>query len=110
VALLLVIAACGPASTQKADPATKPPPTPKHTGPTGKIIFDCQPKEAVVVVDDHMTGTAAELEKRGGLVLPVGLHRIMVTADNHRPFRFELILEQKTEKIRVRLQPSPQAP
>lgn len=109
LALPMVIGAafaggCGPSTKplpvqHQVRPDAAPP-----AAPSGRITFDCEPAEAQVVVDGSSLGTAAELVERGGAQLPMGHHRIEIKLDGYRTFRFELILGERTETIKVRLQ------
>lgn len=105
--LLAILSICG------CGPSGKPVhtgPAPADAGPqvrvepTSQIFFDCQPVEAQVNVDGKDHGTVARIGEKG-LTLPLGHHRIEITMPGHRPFRFELILDRKPERIKVELQP-----
>lgn len=102
--LVLVLSplACG----QPAKPATHAPPPPQvRVESAGRIQIECTPASAQVNVDGQDQGTAAEISRKGGLAFPKGLHRIEITQDGYRPFRFELILGEKPESLKVHLQP-----
>jgi hypothetical protein len=101
--LLVVCWGCGPST--KVPPKPPPKVAPVSTEPTGQIKFECTPAEALVNVDGEDKGTAASIAETGGLTLPHGLHRIEITHPGFRPFRFELILGDKPESLRVELQP-----
>ena len=103
---LLVLAlslACGQPAKRSAEPG---PPAPHvRVEATGRINIECTPTSAQVNIDGRDHGTAEDLVRAGGLVLPKGLHRIEVTLEGYRPFRFELILGEKPETLKVHLQP-----
>lgn len=96
------MAGCGPRPAPVKSTA-RPDAAPASAVPTGKIEVDCSPGEAQIVVDDQPRGTANEIMQRGGLELPRGHHRIEIKLEGYAPFRFELILGEKAETIRVRL-------
>ena len=106
-ALVLACSGCGSSGKR---PEHRPPLTDAMTQirvePTGRIVLDCTPPEAKVNVDGLDHGTAAEVARKGGLTLPLGLHRVEITLDGYRPFRFELILGDKPEQLKVSLQPT----
>jgi hypothetical protein len=77
---------------------------------TGRIDVDCEPGEAQVVVDEQPRGSANEIVKAGGLQLSRGHHRIEIKHEGYHPFRFELILGNKTETIKVRLRATGKRP
>lgn len=101
--LLALSLACG----QPAKPPAQPPPPtlPVRVEATGRIKIECTPASAQVNIDGKDHGTAEEIGRAGGLVLPKGLHRIEITLEGYRPFRFELILGEKPETLKVHLQP-----
>lgn len=103
--LVLSSLACG----SPAKPPVRPPP-PVGEGkvrvePAGNIVIECTPGAAQVNIDGQDHGTATEIGRKGGLTLPKGLHRIEITLEGYRPFRFELILGDKPERLEVQLQP-----
>lgn len=103
---------CGPSAAPPprtaprmvGSPATQP------AARSGRILLDCQPADAVVVVDGTQRGAVSEVARRGGLTLPLGLHRIEITRDGFRPYRLELSLGEKTETIQVQLTPNEAKP
>jgi hypothetical protein len=103
---LLFLIAVGPGcgSTGKQSVQTRVHPDAAPRQPTGRITFDCQPKEALVVVDGDVLGTVSQLTEQGGATLPQGHHRIEIKHEGYRTFRFELILKESTETIQVQLQ------
>jgi len=109
--MLVLIGGCGPAGKQPVHitPGVDAAP-PVRVEHTGRIIVDCTPASAVVNVDGQDHGEAGQIAARGGLTLPRGLHRIEISLPGHRPFRFELILGDKPETIKVQLQPLSQPP
>ncbi len=108
-ALLLI--ALGALATACAAPAPPPPNPPKAAAPdarpspptTGRIEIACEPESAKVLVDGQPQGLVSELAAKGGLELPLGLHRIEIAAEGYRTFRLELNLGAKRETIRVKL-------
>jgi hypothetical protein len=108
--LLAVFLGCGPSTTKQQPPKTPPKQPPVSVEHTGQIMFECKPAEALVNVDGDDRGTAARIAEAGGLTLPHGLHRIEITHPGFRPFRFELILGDKPETLKVELQPVGQTP
>jgi len=108
--LALLVLALSLACGQPAKPPAQPPPPapPVRVEATGRINIECTPTSAQVNVDGRDHGTAAEVVRSGGLVLPKGLHRIEITLEGYRPFRFELILGEKPETLKVHLQPAQQ--
>jgi hypothetical protein len=95
---------CGPA-TKQAPRQTPKPVAPDSASQTGQIRLDCKPADALVNVDGEDKGSAAAITAKGALTLPRGLHRIEITRPGFRPFRFELILGEKPETLKVELQP-----
>jgi len=110
--MVLMLVACGPTGKQPVHtvPQTADAAPPVHAVATGRITIDCTPVDARVNIDGQDHGTSKEVSVKGGLTLPRGLHRIEISLEGHRPFRFELILGEKPETIKVQLQPLPQPP
>jgi hypothetical protein len=99
---VVVLVGCGSTGKQPVQTRARPDAAPQQ--PTGRISFDCQPKEALVVVDGEVLGSVSQLMEQGGATLPQGHHRIEIKHEGYRTFRFELILKGSTEKIQVQLQ------
>lgn len=105
---LLLVFACGPKPPPEA-PA-KPPPPPASQPPPPKpskarISFvDCRPADATVVVDDEERGTVDEVNMRGGVEVPFGVHRIVVKRRGFESYRVELSVGEKGERIAISLQ------
>lgn len=112
VVLILAVVSVGCGATTKPPPvqSAEPPPSAKPQQLTGRMLFDCQPQTARVIVDGQDQGTVARISEQGGLELPRGLHRVEVVHDGYRTFRFELILGEKPETIKVRLEPDTETP
>jgi hypothetical protein len=71
-----------------------------------KLRFvDSSPREAQVVVDGVVVGTLDELQKKDGMTIKPGVHRIEVRHATHRPYRIELKVRAAGEKLKVRLSP-----
>lgn len=101
----LLLLACGPAGKRPEHRPPAPDAATVRTESTGRIVLQCTPAGANVNVDGKDYGSAATIAEKGGLTLPHGLHRIEITMDGYRPFRFELILGAKPEHLEVSLQP-----
>ena len=97
--------ACGPVVKDSDRPTARADAGPARA-PEGRIQLACEPTEAQVNIDGRDFGSAASIARRGGLTLPHGLHRIEITLQGYRPFRFELILGTKPEALKVQLQPT----
>lgn len=116
VVLLLTLGAltvgpvgCGSTPTPVRTTVT-PDAAPGPSKSAGRIDVDCEPRDAQVLVDDQLRGTADEVVKAGGLSLDQGHHRIEIKLEGYHPFRFELILGAKTEVIKVRLRATGKQP
>ena len=108
ICLFLLVAGCGPATqAPRPDPAVS---TDAAAAPHGRIVFDCTPPEAQIVVDGTPRGTARELSRAGGLSLAFGLHRFEITCAGYHPFRIELNLGATPERLSVQLKPATGAP
>jgi hypothetical protein len=104
--LMVVSVGCGTSAKPPPVQSVEPSPSAQPEQDTGRMLFDCQPQTARVIVDGQDQGTVEQISAQGGLKLPRGLHRVEVVHDGYQTFRFELILGEKAETIKVQLEPA----
>ena len=82
--------------------------TPVDPGPRGTVRFQCEPKTAVLEVDETRLGPVKMFEKTGVLLRP-GQHRVVLSAKNHFP-KMELIevVEGKVTVVEITLREVPE--
>ena len=71
-----------------------------------RIVFtQSTPPTAEVLLDSRLVGTLQGLQQSGGLEVEAGIHRIEVRLQGYRPFRAELAVKARGERLRVVLHP-----
>lgn len=97
------------ASPAPAQSALAPTPAPSEAPPPPPgLHFDVRPAEAQVIVDGQPVGTAASLRERGGHVeLPPGIHQVVLKLPGYVTWRGEVAVSDRSEPIRVTLDPRP---
>jgi hypothetical protein len=110
LASVLSVSGCGGAPTPPPMPLPRPDAAAPAAASTGRILFECTPPDADIVVDGTSRGTAADLARAGGLAIAFGLHRFEIARTGFRAFRIELKVGEKPERLRVQLKPIAAAP
>ncbi len=82
--------------------------TPVDPGPRGTVRFKCEPKDAVLEVDETRLGPVRMFEEKGLLLRP-GRHRVVLSAKNHFS-EMELIevVEGKVTIVEITLREVPE--
>ena len=82
--------------------------TPVDPGPRGTVRFKCEPKSAVLEVDETRLGPVKMYEKTGLLLRP-GRHRVVLSAKDHfRELRLIEVVEGKVTVVEITLREVPQ--
>jgi hypothetical protein len=77
-------------------------------GPRGTVRFACRPADAVLEVDETRLGPAGMFAERG-LLLPPGIHRVVLRARDHFPeFRLIEVVEGELLLVEIDLRPVPE--
>ena len=77
-------------------------------GPRGTVRFKCEPKTAVLEVDETRLGPVKMFEKTGVLLRP-GQHRVFLSAKNHfSEFTLIDVVEDKVTVVEITLREVPQ--
>lgn len=81
---------------------------PVDPGPRGTVRFKCEPKYAVLEVDETRLGPVKMFEEKGLLLRP-GRHRVVLSAKNHFT-ELELIevVEGKVTVVEINLREVPE--
>lgn len=73
---------------------------------TSRILLSgCEPPGAQIKVDGAGRGTVAEVNRRGGLSVTPGVHRLELTHPGYRSYRIELrVGKGRSERLNIQLQ------
>ena len=77
-------------------------------GPRGTVRVKCEPRDAVLEVDETRLGPVRMFEKTGVLLRP-GQHRVVLSAKNHfSEFKLIEVVEGKVTIVEINLREVPE--
>jgi hypothetical protein len=98
--LLFFLLGCAAIKQREVEPQTKP----IRRQPSGLLIVNCDPPDALLYVDGRLEGAVSDFSsERGGRAVSLGPHRIVISKEGYYPYRAEFIIDERGLTINVRL-------